>query len=191
MNHITIDFKNYKFKRFPKVNIYVDDDLIEEVHFDKDEQSVHIPVALEDGKHILEIEHFGKTSRDTQVKDGKIVADTKFTIKSIVVDDFNFFSSLLYQCEFRANWKDLDKPKDFPDVLTQSFTIGPNGTWRLPFETPIDDWLIQRRIEENKNIKNNIITYDSYNISPHSTSDYILKKKDHQTIKEIKELLNE
>lgn len=191
MNHITIVFKNYKFRRFPKIKIYVDDDLIEEVHFDKEEQSMHIPVALDNGKHILEIEHFGKTSRDTQVKDGKIVADTKFTIKSVVVDNFEFSSSLLYLCEFRANWKDLHKPTEFPDVLRQSFTIGPNGTWRLPFETPIEDWLIQRRIKENEKIKNNIVTYDSYEISTHSTTDYILTEKDHQTIKEIKELLNE
>ena len=69
MNYIVIDFKNYRFKRFPKIKIYVDDDLIEEVHFGQEEQTVSIPVALEDGKHILEIEHFDKTSRDTQIKD--------------------------------------------------------------------------------------------------------------------------
>lgn len=153
MNNIEINFKNYKFKRFPKVKIYVDRELIEEVQFDKEEQTVRVLVALEDGKHTLEIEHFDKTSRDTQIKDGNIVADTKFTINSIVIDDFDFSSSLLYQCEFRANWKDLDKPKDFPDVLSQSLTIGPNGIWRLPFETPIDDWLIQCKIEENERMK--------------------------------------
>ena len=191
MNYIVIDFKNYRFKRFPKIKIYVDDDLIEEVHFGQEEQTVSIPVALEDGKHILEIEHFDKTSRDTQIKDGNIIADTKFTITSVSIDDFDLPFSLLYRCEFRADWKDLHKPENFPEVLYQSFTIGPNGRWHLPFETPVDDWLIKRRMEDNEKIKNNIVTYESYEVSPYSTIDYILTEKDHQLIKEIKELLNE
>ena len=190
MNHITIDFTTYKFKRFPKIKIYVDDDLIEEIQFDKEQQLINIPVALEDGNHLLEIEHFDKTSRDTQIKDGKIVADTKFTIRSVVIDKFDLPSSLMYLCEFTPNWKDLHRPIDFPDVLPQSFTIGPNGTWKLEFETPIENWLIKNKKANNEKLKN-IITYESYEISPHSVIDYILTEKDHKLIKEIKELLNE
>lgn len=190
MNHIKIDFINYKFRRFPKIKIFVDGDLIEEMHFDKEKQSVDIPVALDNGKHILEIEHFDKTSRDTQIKNSEIIADTKFTIKSITIDDFDLPSSLLYCCEFRPTWKNLHKPKDFPDVLHQSFTIGPNGVWKFNFETPTEDWLIKNRRKNNEEIKN-IITYESYEVSPHSTMDYILTDRDRELINEIKELLNE
>lgn len=190
MNHIEINFINFNFKKFPKVKIYIDGDLLEEVHFHKHNQQVRIPTELNYGKHTLEIEHFDKTSKDTQIINGKISADTKFTIKSINIDDFDIPTSLLYLSEFKPNWKNLVKPKNFPDVLRQSFTIGPNGTWKFKFETPIEDWLIKDRKEKNEKIKN-IKTYESYEVSTESVIDHILTEKDIKLIKEIKQLLHE
>ncbi len=150
MNTITITFKNRKYKRFPRVRIYIDGTLVDTVHFKKESESVSIPVELDEGKHVLEIEHFDKTSRDINFVNGTLVADTKFTIESITIDDFKFFDYLLTLCEFRANWTGTQKPTDFPDVIRQSRTVGPNGKWSLAFETPLGDWLIQRRINETK-----------------------------------------
>ena len=190
MNYIKINFLNYKFKKFPKIKIFLDGDLLEEVNFDKDSQLITIPTELDNGNHTLEIEHFDKTSKDTQIINGKISADTKFTIKSITIDNFEIPTSLLYLSEFKPNWKNLVKPKNFPDVLRQSFTIGPNGTWKFKFETPIEDWLIKDRKEKNEKIKN-IKTYESYEVSTESVIDYILTEKDIKLVKEIKQLLNE
>jgi hypothetical protein len=143
-----VTFKNRKFIRFPKVKIYIDHTLVDTVHFKKETESISIPIELEEGKHVLEIEHFGKTSQDTNFANGTLVADTEFTIESITIDDFKFFYYLLCLCEFRADWKGMEKPQGFPDLIRQSRTVGPNGKWRLAFETPIDNWLIQRRINE-------------------------------------------
>lgn len=194
MNYITINFKNYKVKRFPKIKIHIDGDQVEEVHFEKEQQDVKIPIALMDGKHTLEIEHFDKTSRDTLVRDNEIIADTKFTITSIEIDTYKIPITMLYSCIFKPDWINLHKPKNFPEVLKQSFTVGPNGIWSLNFETPVDDWIINWRRNSIKKIREqskNIVSYESYEISPHSDVSYFLQDKDIKLIKEIKELLNE
>ena len=150
MNTITINFKNRKYKRFPKVRIRIDGTLVDTVQFTKESESVTTPTALEEGKHVIEIEHFGKTSQDINFANGTLVADTEFTIESITIDDFKFFDYLLNLCEFRADWTGTEKPTGFPDVICHGRTVGPNGKWTLAFETPLGDWLIQRRINETK-----------------------------------------
>lgn len=190
MNQITINFQNFKFKRFPKIRIHVDNDLIEEIQFNKPIQSVCIPMELEDGRHKLEIEHFDKTSKDTEVQNGNIVSDTKFTITSISIDKFDLPISLLYTCEFIPDWKNLSRPKNFPKILKQSFTVGPNGIWSMFFQTPVENWLINEWKTEQEKIKN-MVTYQSYEVSPHSMINYKLTEKDNKVIKEIKAMLND
>lgn len=190
MTPIKICFQTHKVRNFPKVKIFVDDDLIEEVLFQKEEQLIELPLDLEQGKHKLEVEHFGKTSKDTIFKNNKIIKDMQFTIKSIEIGGLDLPTTVMYTSRFVPNWKDLDKPKGFPNELKQVFTIGPNGVWSIDFETPIEEWLIKKRKIENENIKN-VVTYDSYEISPHSVVDYVLTDQDRKTIKEIKDLINE
>ena len=60
----------------------------------------------------------------------------------------------------------------------------------MPFYTPVSDWLIQRRKQRNKRLKD-IPVYESYEISTHSMSDYILTDDDHKVISEIRNLLDE
>lgn len=189
MNHIKIEFYNYKFKRFPKVRIYVNSDLMEEIHFHDAHQSVCFPIDLANGQHKIEIEHFDKTSADTKMVNGTISSDTKFTIKSISIDNFDLPASLLRTCNFKPDWKNLSKPKNFPEILTQSFTIGPNGIWTLFFETPVENWLMRDWKIKQEKIRDTI-TYESYEISAHSTTHYKFDKKQKQLITEIKSLLN-
>lgn len=187
---IKIDFKNSKHLEYPKIKIFVDQDLIEEVHFTEEYQSVIIPVDLEPGPHDLEIEHFNKTSRHTKVINDLIVADTKFKIVGLTMDGLEIPTTTLYSCVFVPSWKGLHRPENFPEVLKQALTVGPNGVWKFKFYTPVLDWLIKNRQEKNKVLKN-IVSYDSYEPSSHSEIDYILTQEDKKMIKEIKALLND
>ena len=187
-SQIEIKFRSWRYRKWPMVKIHVDGDLIEEKILDQDESILSFPIDLIDGEHLLEIEHFGKSSRDTKIKDGVIDRDTKFLIDTITINGLQLPFSLMRYCKFKADWQGFDRPPGMPDVFKQSCVIGPNGTWELPFATPIEEWIIdQRRIDRAKT--NSTVTFESYEPSPHSTIDYKLSDQDKNLIKEIKELI--
>ena len=186
---IKISFINHKFRRYPKVKIFVDGDLLEEKSFTKSEETISIPVDLLDGNHILEIEHFDKTNKDTEFKDDKILRDTKFTIKNVSICSYDIPYTFFLNCSFKPDWHNLTKPNNFPNELKQSLTVGPNGVWTLNFTTPVDDWLINERKKQTLHSLEKMVTYDSYEPSEHSVIDYQLTDKDKQLIKDIKELI--
>tara|TARA_R110002073_G_scaffold241213_1_gene403069 strand:+ start:1791 stop:2306 length:516 start_codon:yes stop_codon:yes gene_type:complete len=171
--------------------VFVDQDQMEEVELSNDSQIVSFPIALEDGEHLLEIEHYGKTSDDTiATEDGIIIDDTYFVIESITIDQFDLPILILWTCTLVPDWTGLKKPEGFPSELAQVLEVGTNGVWKMPFYTPVSDWLIQRRKQRNKRLKD-IPVYESYEISTHSMSDYILTDDDHKVISEIRNLLDE
>jgi hypothetical protein len=186
---IQITFINEKFKRYPKVKIFIDGDLLEEKEFTAEKETVKIPIDLLDGKHKLEIEHFDKTNSDTEFKNNSILRDTKFKIENINICSYDIPYTFILKSQFRPDWSKLTKPKDFPDLLKQSLIVGPNGIWSLFFETPVDDWLINERKKATLNKLEKTVTYDSYEPSEDSIIDYQLTDFDRQLMKEIKELI--
>ena len=188
---LSITFKANKVNRYPKLRVFVDQDQMEEVELSNDSQIVSFPIALEDGEHLLEIEHYGKTSDDTiATEDGIIIDDTYFVIESITIDQFDLPILILWTCTLVPDWTGLKKPEGFPNELAQVLEVGTNGVWKMPFYTPVSDWLIKRRKQRNKRLKD-IPVYESYEISTHSMSDYILTDDDHKVISEIRNLLDE
>tara|TARA_R110002060_G_C2067117_1_gene95714 strand:+ start:186 stop:701 length:516 start_codon:yes stop_codon:yes gene_type:complete len=171
--------------------VFVDQDQMEEIELSNNSQIVSFPIALEDGEHLLEIEHYGKTSDDTiATEDGIIIDDTYFVVESITIDQFDLPILILWTCTLVPDWTGLKKPEGFPNELAQVLEVGTNGVWKMPFYTPVSDWLIQRRKQRNKRLKDTPV-YESYEISTHSMSDYILTDDDHKVISEIRNLLDE
>lgn len=185
---LELHFRCHKYKRYPKIKIHVDGDQLEEVHFSNDREVVKVPLSIIDGEHLLEIEHFGKTSDDTKFVNGKIEIDTKFEVTKVSIQDFDIPYTNLLACRFLPDWKNLHRPDNFPDVLKQSLIVGTNGTWSLAFATPIEDWIINQRRKLNR--QNNVITYESYEIDPWSVIDYQLTAEDRKLIEEIKNLIS-
>jgi len=184
---LKINFECFKYKRWPKVKIFVDGDLLEEVHFTQKHEEVTMPLSLLDGSHLLEIEHFNKTNDDTEYLNGTILQDTKFEIKNINIFDYAIPYTPLLNCNFIPEWSKLTKPKNFAYELPQTRIIGPNGVWSFEFCTPIDDWIInQRRIINNLN---NVVTYESYEVDSFSVIDYQITDEDRQLIKDIEALI--
>ena len=188
---LSIHFKSNKVHRYPKVKIFVDQDLMEVVELTSELQTVSFPIALEDGEHLLEIEHSGKTSDDTLVdEDDAIVDDTYFVVKNITIDKFDLPILVLWTSKLVPDWTGLERPDNFPDELPQVLEVGTNGFWKLPFYTPIADWFISRRKESTLQLKK-IKLYESYEPSAHSVIDYQLTDEDFALIANIKELLND
>ena len=189
ISKIQIDFQAWKYRDWPTIRIHVDGDLLEEKTLDSNNVRVTIPLDMMEGEHLLEIEHFGKSSKNTLVdKNGKILQDTKFIIDKITINDYDLPFSLIRSCRFEADWSKFHRPKGMPDVFKQSCVIGPNGFWHLPFVTPVDQWIIDSRRSQRIESKSTI-TYESYEPSAHSTVDYILTDEDKKTIQEIKALI--
>ena len=188
-SHLKIDFKAWKYLAWPMVRIHVNGDLLEEKILDHPNVQVTIPLDLMEGDHLLEIEHFGKSSKNTLVDSkGKIIKDTKFVINKITINGYELPFNLIRTCRFEADWSKFHRPTGMPDVFKQSCVVGPNGFWHLPFCTPVEKWIIDSRRQERKE-SNDTITYESYEPSTHSTVDYILTDEDKKTIQEIKALI--
>ena len=191
---LEIIFKNTKVNRFPKIKIYIDEDLLEEIHFEHAVEYINIPIAQDNGPHQLRIENFGKTSNDTDFAEGKIIQDTTFTIEKLKIDGFEIPDDMLLKCVFYPNWSNLDKPSNFPDLLPQCRTIGPNGEWTFDFELPVEDWLITNLHMKHKKIKSSYAVETSqmdYELSPHSLLFHKLKDEDTEQIKRIKKLIHD
>lgn len=184
---LKIKFQCSKFKRWPKVKIFVDGDLLEEVHFTKKNEEVQMPLSLLDGEHLLEIEHFDKTNQDTEFHNGKILQDTRFEITNINIFDYDIPYTPLLNCNFIPEWSRLTKPNNMADQLPQSRVVGPNGTWSFKFGTPIEEWIINQRRKIND--LSNVVTYESYEVDAFSVIDYQMTDEDRQLIKEIKDLI--
>ena len=188
---LSITFKANKVNRYPKLRVFVDQDQMEEIELSNDSQTVSFPIALEDGEHLLEIEHYGKTSDDTIVtEDGMIIEDTYFRIEGITIDDYDLPILVLWTCVLTPDWTGLEKPHGFPNELAQVLEVGTNGIWKMPFYTPVTDWLIQRRKASSDKLKDTTV-FESYEPSTHSILDYKLTEEDQAVIAEIKSMINE
>lgn len=141
MNILKLNFLLSECRGWPKVKIYLDDDLYEDKEFQYNNETVTIPLDLVDGDHVLIIETYGKTFENTlQDSQGNIIQDQTITLNSIIVDDIvlpEFFS-------FTGIYKFDDQEH------TQAFTWGKNGKWIWPFETPIITWLLNEKIKNRE-----------------------------------------
>ena len=129
---LNIKFKAWRFRKWPLVKIYVDGDLLEEKVLEGHEVNASIPFELLDGDHTLEIEHFGKSSKDTRFENNEILADTRFLIDQVVINDYIVPSNLMRRCTFEADWTKFVRPSGMPAVFKQSGIVGPNGVWTFP-----------------------------------------------------------
>ena len=87
-NTLKINFISRQCNGWPTVNIFIDDDLYEEAHLNKESFEIEIPIQLEDRLHKLEIEHFGKTNKNTKIDShGNIIQDLSFEIEKIEIQN--------------------------------------------------------------------------------------------------------
>ena len=85
----------------------------------------------------LNIEHWDKRPKDTQVENGVIVRDRSFELESITIDGYDL--------------KELVWSSRFVSVDGQTYNsclfFGPNGNFLLDFTQPVLRWILESRNE--------------------------------------------
>jgi len=190
-NTLKISFISRQCNGWPTVNIFIDDDLYEEAHLNKESFEIEIPIQLEDRLHKLEIEHFGKTNKNTKIdSNGNIIQDLSFEIEKIEIQNLTVPEYMMRTNIFVPNWIDLTEPTNFPKVLKQSNRVGPNGIWSLQFKTPFEDHLINRNLDKMlDDEKKALDTFESYEPDSHSTIQSLITEEEKKLFKDIKDLL--
>ncbi len=190
-NTLKINFISKNCHGWPTVNIFIDDDLYEEAHLNKENFEIEIPIQLEDRQHKLEIEHFGKRNKNTEIDaKGNIIRDMSFEIEKIEIQSLTVPEYMMRTNIFVPNWIDLTEPTNFPKFLKQSKRVGPNGIWSLQFKTPFEDYLINRNLDKMlDDDKKAIDTFESYEPASHSGIHSLITEDEKKLFKDIKDLL--
>lgn len=102
---------------------------------------IEFDTTVAEGTNSLNIRLENKTNDDVQkdrydTEDFTIINDMLLNIISVEVDDINI-SSLLHSLSIFTG-DDPDRP-----VLNNCINLGWNGTWKLPFESPLYIWLLE------------------------------------------------
>lgn len=127
----------FKFKAtfcngWPQLNFYLDNTLCYNYAFNSEDATVALPIDFFEGDHLLEIELYGKTEKNTKVLNGKILQDQIVTLEAILIDDVEMYDLFLYRGRFEQN----NDPQ---------LTWGVNGKWRWTFSCPIITWAIHTK----------------------------------------------
>ena len=106
----------------------IDNDLYEDYEFTCEQGQVTIPIDLISGEHSLTVEKIGRIDE----KDPHSV-----TLTEICLDDVPLPEGFIYYGIF-----------EFDNIsIPQATTFEPDGVWTWKFESPIMDWVLEKKIK--------------------------------------------
>lgn len=141
MNLLKLQFKAVESNGWPKLQFFVDNDLIEDFEFESSIAEVMIPIELIDGHHNLTIEIYGKTENNP---------DQSVELINMYVDDI--------QLPDMYKWLGVYEYNDIR--LPQALSWHCNGFWSWEFKTPLVSWLIDKKIENTEKYNPPEITHE-------------------------------
>jgi len=151
MDILTLEFTATESLGWPKIKLYVDDDLYEDFSFESDYARVNIPLDLMEGDHVLRIELYGKHPNSTVLVDNTIVKDQSVTLINLYLDDILVPDLIKYQgVYFTPNGP-------YPQALTWALN---NAYWELKFKFPVKTWVLDEKL--NHSLKFNELYSENY-----------------------------
>lgn len=136
MNNLKITFNASECNGWPKLRVLIDNDLYEDHLFSSTNESITVPIEFLDGRHILELEIYGKTSANTKVDSaGNIIQDQLIELVDMFVDDIKLPEYFKYIGVYKFN----------DQIYPQATVWGCNGSWTWEFFTPIVTWAIDKK----------------------------------------------
>ena len=165
MIFLKFQFSAIECNGWPKLRFIIDDDIHLEHEFTSNTESVPLLFDIEHGKHVLQIERYGKKDNNIILDGQTIVRDQIVELQDIFLEDIKLPDYVKYSGSFRYSGR----------VEPSSMYWGPNGVFELDFETPFVDWIINQQKQ-----KQNVI--DLFNYSKKAS----LEKK----ILEFEKILN-
>jgi hypothetical protein len=140
MTVLTLCFLATHCNGWPKIRISIDNDIIEEVEFDREQVEVHVPMDLISGPHTLCVERYGKQAHNIEFVDNQILQDQTVTLVAMQVGDVHLSNMFLYRSEFCFD----------NQVIPGGLIWGPNGVWHWKFESPLMTWLIDQKNQDTE-----------------------------------------
>ena len=118
----------------PIAKVFLDNEVLFSGEMREPQKLVHTTNMIE-GTHEIRVMLMNKNGRrDTILEDGKIVKDMLLTVDSILLDDID----LGFIINTKGNYK-TDEGVEHPNMTS----LGWNGTWTLPFTSPVYMWLLE------------------------------------------------
>ena len=138
------------WRNSPSILIKLDNKIIENItnFVDNQRTTITFDAELDDGEHQLIIERQNKTTKDTLLKNSKIIKDSTINIVDIVIDKIsieplldlaNFFPK--YPEPWLSQQKQIEKEP--PASYNYCRTLHHNGEWKLDFANPVHIWFFQ------------------------------------------------
>ena len=157
MNCFGLLFTATECNGWPKLQFLINDDLIQDHQFTSSSELIEIPLDLFDGAHELGIELYGKTTTNTVLVNNIIVEDQLVTLDTIFIDGVPVPDFVKYSGIYTVGQQQSP----------QALTWGQNGIWKLKFNYPIIDWVLDLKFEKY---------YEFAGLDEWSTSTYHPKK---------------
>jgi hypothetical protein len=140
MDILTLEFTATESLGWPKIKLYIDEDLYEDYIFQSDYAKVNVPLDLMDGPHTLKIELYDKHPNSTVLVDGNIVSDQTVTLMNLYVDDVLIPDLIKYKGNY------VTPENTYPQALTWALN---NAYWELHFMSPFKTWVLDEKLNHN------------------------------------------
>ena len=96
---------------------------------------IHHEIDMIGGDHVIEVILTNKDGRrDTIIEDGKIIKDMLVTVDSVLLDDID----LGYLITTKSSYVTTEG-----ESHANMTSLGWNGSWTLPFTSPVYMWLLE------------------------------------------------
>lgn len=142
--NFAITLKSTWWNDNPKIRIYLNDEVIQDLNIEDEITVFQFKKALEEGKHKLSIELHSKHGQTKMDKTGEITHDLLVDIKDIEIDDVSLGNLVWTASYFEPDMKYSKKNNmNLEPKITHYATMGYNGKYQLEFETPSYIWLLE------------------------------------------------
>ena len=156
MNQLTFSFAVTNVNGWPKLRFMIDNDVHLEHEFSQTTESITLLYDIDDGKHLLQIERYGKKDHNMIFNSNNIQQDQTVELQDIFFNNIKLPDYFKYSGCF--NYHGKSEPG--------SLFWGPNGIFEVSFEMPFVSWIINQQKQ-----KQDVIDLFNYN-----KKDLLIKK---------------
>lgn len=135
--NVSLTLSGTYWKDKPKAKVYLDSNLLFDGEI-SDPIDITWEQELSEGLDKLVIKMYDKDKFQTVLENGEVVKDSLINIEKIIFDgiDIGYLAQSL--STYHPN-----EQTGVPAVARNCVNLGWNGTWELPFTTPIYIWLLE------------------------------------------------
>jgi len=142
---------------WPRIRTRLDGVQISHVDMQGANDTVVIDFDTQPAEHVIEIERWGKNSRNTKTQDGVVIEDQVLEIQQVYLDGVLVPDYIVRNLsEFRYHDK----------VDAGSLYFGPNGVWCMTVRTPLLTYFLDQKIQHESQYSQDYQYPWSYRLGP-------------------------